>query len=583
MKKIAICLMVTVFFSVNLFAQGASKEKVIAVTAFKNLTGDKKYAWLEIGIADSIALKLRNVPDYIVIDRTNVDKIVNEINLGQSGLIDDKTAKQAGKALNADLLVVGNFQIYGKQVRISAKIVEVESHKVMRQVESTGSMMNIFALQDDIALKIINQSNIAITLDVKNKITQQYTQDVSAYEYYSKGNQYYYKTMYDEAIDMFNKAIKIDKHYSLAYAGLGKAYANLYWKKKNYANIVDDKLLDRSYEFSKKALSISPNLDEAILSMAKYYQNVDENKVKDKWDKCEELTKKAIDVNPNNGEAYFLMSRIYGYDDTKEEMYLHKAISKNQFIADAHNNLGIIYTTQGKYDMAIAAFDKAIEIEPEYKTAYMNKGVVYSRQGLHEKALDLYKVVVEKFPNYPLGLVNLGIGYRKLNQWDEAIKWFRKSVEVKPDYDFGWGEVAYYYLHKNDYKQAINYYKIALKYDAKGQYHLANIGYSYGELGQFNDAIKYLEQCANYHSDYAWPCGHLGWIYRYKLNNSSKALEWYRKALQREPGNSNFQKYVNELSSGGSTSSGGFNIKYSDDKTDGEKDKKGGDLKGIWA
>jgi TolB-like protein len=70
-RIITITIFLLIAFSGSLFA-----EKVIGVTAFQNLTGDKSINWLELGIPDSISHKLRNVKEYIVVDRTNVDKII---------------------------------------------------------------------------------------------------------------------------------------------------------------------------------------------------------------------------------------------------------------------------------------------------------------------------------------------------------------------------------------------------------------------------------------------------------------------------------------------------------------------------
>jgi len=409
-------------------------ETVIGVSAFTNLAGEKAVQWLEIGIADSVSHKLRNVRDYIVVERTNVDKIIHEVQLGQTGVLDDKKAKQAGKALGADIIVVGNFQKYGNRIRITAKLVEVESHKILKQVESTGVMDNIFELQDEIALKIIDQTNIKITADVKNRITENFTKNISAYEYYVKGmSNLLYQLNYLEAIKWFDKAIGVDKNYSLAYSGLGKAYSLRRWELKNYENRIDDSLLEKSYQNSRRALDLSPNLDEAHIALARYYQEVDDKKVPNKWKLCEAETRKAIEINPNNAEAYFLLSRIYGYNDAQEEKYLLISIEKNKFLTDAHNNLAVIYLDQKKLDLAEKYFKNTIEIDPEFKTGYMNLGVVYDRKGQLERALEMYQVVLKKYPTYILGLRNLGIGYRRLNRLDEAMAQFRKAVKVKSD------------------------------------------------------------------------------------------------------------------------------------------------------
>jgi tetratricopeptide (TPR) repeat protein len=533
---------------IALFSSSLFAEKVIGVSSFSNLTGDKTISWLEVGIADSVSYKLKNVQDYIVIDRMNVDKVLGEVQLGQSGLLDDAKAKKAGKALGADIIVVGNFMKAGNRIRINAKLVEVESHKILKQVQSDGVIDNIFELQDEIALKIINQTNISITLDVKNRITQNFTSSLSAYEYYVKGMEFTLKQLnYEKAMEMFNKAIDIDKNYSLAYAGLGKAYSLRYWELRNYANKLDPGLVENSFKYSKKALEISPNLDEAHLSLARYYQEADEARFPNKWRLCEDSTRKALEINPNNAEAYFLLSRIYGYDDAKEEEYLKTAIKKNNFLTDAHNNLGVIYLDQSKYDLAEDAFKKAVEIDPEFKTGYMNLGVVYDRKNMLEKALEMYKTVLLKYPDYPLGLINLGIGYRRLNKLDDAMEQFQKAVKVKPDYANAWSEIGYIYLLKYQYQDAIKNYLTSLKYDPKYRYSLANLGYCYAQTGQYDQAVKYLKQANDYHPDYAWPAGYLGWMYRYKMNNPASAKFWYGEALKRDPRNQDYQKNVTEL------------------------------------
>lgn len=553
-------LFMTIFlflFINNLFA-----EKTIGVSAFKNLTGDKSLTWLEVGIAESISAKLRNVKDYTVVDRINVDKVVSEISLNQSGLMDDKTAKKAGKAIGADIIVVGSFQKYGNQIRITASLVEVESHKILKQVIETGKMDDIFDLQDNIALKIISESEVRVTTEEKQKVVQKFTTNVSAYEYYVKGlENILTKLDYLKAIEMFNKAIEIDRNYSLAYAGLGKAYSLRSWELRNYYNKTDPSLMEKSFAASKKALEISPNLDEAHLALAKYYQEADEKKYPNKWRLCEEETRKALEINPNNGDALFLMSRIYAYDDAKEEDYLLQAIKKNGFLTDAYNNLGVIYLDAGRLDQAEQSFKKATEIDPEFKTGYMNLGVVYDRRNQLEKALEMYQIVLKKYPTYPLGLMNLGIGYRRLDKLNEAMDAFQRAVKVKPEYADVWGEIGYINLLLGDketakkntgransyYKEGIKNYLVSLKYDPKYKYSLANIGYCYTELGDYNTAISYLKKAAEYHPTYAWPCGHMGWIYRYKLKDNMSAKLWYAEAAKRDPNNSKFRQNLMEL------------------------------------
>jgi tetratricopeptide (TPR) repeat protein len=529
----------------------AYAAKTIGVTQFKNLTGDKEVEWLGVGIAESITQKLSRVKDYILIERINVDKIIGEIALGQTGVIDENSAKKAGKALGADIIIIGNYQKYSNQVKIIAKFVETESHKILKQAEARGVMDNIFDLQDEIALKLIQEDDVEISTYTKEKITKKYTTSITAYEYYVRGqDSILKKTDYDTAIEMFNKAVSIDRNYSLAYSGLGKAYSLKSWALRTYSSKTDKSLLEKAYTNSKKALELYPDLDEAHLSLSRFYQEADEDKYPDKWDLCEQEAKKAIEINPNNGEAYFVLSRRFGYDDKLEEQYLLQTLEKNRFIVDAHNNLGVVYLDRNELELAEKYFKSAVEIDPTFSTGYMNLGVVYDRRKEYTKALDMYKIVVEKYPRYIRGLLNLGIGYENLKQYDLALEQYTKAKKINPDDYEPWSKIAYIYVLRKDYKEAIKNYQKSLKLNGEYYYSLANIGYSYCEMEKYNEGIPYIEKAHNLNTGESWPATYLGWVYRYKKNDNAKAKYWYEETLKRDPNNSEAKTNLEELSQG---------------------------------
>ena len=133
MKKY-ISLVLAVFFLL-LFSVYVFAEQVIGVSSFTNLTGDKSMSWLEVGIAESVSYKLRNIQDYIVIDRVNVDKVVNEVQLGQSGLLDDTKASRQGPRRR--VLLSLEYMKSNNRIRINAKLIEVESHKILKRYRRT--------------------------------------------------------------------------------------------------------------------------------------------------------------------------------------------------------------------------------------------------------------------------------------------------------------------------------------------------------------------------------------------------------------------------------------------------------------
>ena len=58
----------------------------------------------------------------------------------------------------------------------------------------------------------------------------------------------------------------------------------------------------------------------------------------------------------------------------------NKAIELDPDDAIVYNNRGLLYKAQKKEDLALADFNKAIELNPKYVTAYTNRGSLYSDQ-----------------------------------------------------------------------------------------------------------------------------------------------------------------------------------------------------------
>ena len=72
----------------------------------------------------------------------------------------------------------------------------------------------------------------------------------------------------------------------------------------------------------------------------------------------------------------------------------------------AWSNKGAALFSQGKYDEAIASYDRAIEINPDYKQAWNNKGIVYFNMGKYSDAIVCYDRAIAIDPNYSEAIRN---------------------------------------------------------------------------------------------------------------------------------------------------------------------------------
>lgn len=99
------------------------------------------------------------------------------------------------------------------------------------------------------------------------------------------------------------------------------------------------------------------------------------------------------------------------------------------------NELGNSYTIAMKFDNAIEAYKKAIEMNPKFGQPYSNLGFIYYRLGKYEMAVTLYKKsidLLETPEDKALSWNRLGDAYRRLGDYGNALAAYQKSSEMEP-------------------------------------------------------------------------------------------------------------------------------------------------------
>jgi Tfp pilus assembly protein PilF len=105
--------------------------------------------------------------------------------------------------------------------------------------------------------------------------------------------------------------------------------------------------------------------------------------------------------------------------------------------ARAHTNLGVVYSLQGKFDLAIEECEKAIELEPEFGDSYNNLGSYLISLGREEEAIAWFeKAINVKDDNSNQGsYYNLGKIYEKKGEWLKALRYFNKAVTIDGNFE----------------------------------------------------------------------------------------------------------------------------------------------------
>jgi tetratricopeptide (TPR) repeat protein len=103
----------------------------------------------------------------------------------------------------------------------------------------------------------------------------------------------------------------------------------------------------------------------------------------------------------------------------------------------AHISLGLVYSIQGKYDLAIEECKKAIELDPNSGDAYNDLGTYMVKIGREEGAIYWFNKAIEVVSEDSccLSYYNLGKIYEKKGDWLKALRHFNKAISIDGTYD----------------------------------------------------------------------------------------------------------------------------------------------------
>jgi TolB-like protein len=148
-------LLLLAFASLAAAAPPAPPQGPVAVMPFRNLNGDPALDWLERGMAETLVSDLRASGKLQVVEREQVDRVLSELERQERQSPSDATATRVGRLVGARTLVLGSFQRAGRQVRINARFIAVETGEVLGTAKVTGLMERVFTLQDEVVARLL--------------------------------------------------------------------------------------------------------------------------------------------------------------------------------------------------------------------------------------------------------------------------------------------------------------------------------------------------------------------------------------------------------------------------------------------
>jgi signal transduction histidine kinase len=298
-----------------------------------------------------------------------------------------------------------------------------------------------------------------------------------------------------ECIESFSKAIELDPNYIEAYSRRGSAYFYIGELEKAGSDLeqvvrIDTLFRDALYNLGviyislkkwdnansvfQKQLELKPNDPDAI-----YYMALIDSQGKNQNSSAIEKIQKVLSIEPDHLNARFYLALLYArnrykepnyreeainqlltlitiyeefpdfedihsayfllgglYDDSSEDIDLaidvyEKGLAMADWSAEAHNNLGVLYSQKGWTDKAVYELREAIKLDPDYASPYYNLAKIYFYQRNEEIVRDFQSWIDEVSDDSAKILFNLSLAIMDIGRAEACESIYSRAHRIK--------------------------------------------------------------------------------------------------------------------------------------------------------
>ncbi len=391
----------------RVLAAVARKRKTVTVVHLKNLSSDSSWDYFCQGFTEEVINEVNRRTDLIISAQP------------ESSL--PKDIKEVFKRCRTDFVLTGSLMNWQNQIRLSLTVYGDRGGQVISTKKHEGPSEQLFSLLSQAAQDVAD-----ILADVTGSSAKELaatpSPDVSAYDYYLKGRNYYQTNKPEDLIfaeNMFKKALDIDPTLAIAHTGLADVYAFQYMAFYDHSSTK----IELAKKEAEMALEVNPNLPEAHRSLGRYYMFT-ANPVK-----AEKEYTKAIYINPKYAVGYRTLAWLKSSTGDLDEAlnWARKALELAPTDLETLLLLSLIHMDSRKYTLALATLQRATELGPDYGRAYYNLGSVYMKLGVPDLALENFLLAI-KYQGDPNSFIDAGYIYLLQKNYEVAKEMFKQSI-----------------------------------------------------------------------------------------------------------------------------------------------------------
>jgi tetratricopeptide (TPR) repeat protein len=244
----------------------------------------------------------------------------------------------------------------------------------------------------------------------------------------------------------------------------------------------------------------------------------------------------ALECDPWLAEAHNNLGILLAEGGMFDHAAAHyrKALDSNPRFAEAHNNLGVALAGSDDIDGAEEAYLNALLANPGYAEAHNNLGSLYRTRGDDQRAAEHFRNALAIRPGYAEAHNNLGICLKSAGQLDLAFDHFQKAVAVSPNLAEGRMHLGSMLLARGAHEDAAEHFLAVLRITPDNFDALVNLGRCRLELGHADHALDHFRAAIELRDDPVTALAGAGLALR-RLGRTDEAERHFRNALELKP------------------------------------------------
>jgi serine/threonine protein kinase/tetratricopeptide (TPR) repeat protein len=374
-------------------------KRTVAILGFKNQTGDAGLDYLRETIPNLLITSLEQSKHMRVASWQRLKDLFRQAGRDEAAVYDEEAGFEVCRKEGIEAVVVGFYSKAGETFVSDVKVLDVGTREVLKSASARGEGINsILRSQVDEISRAVSRGIGRPTLKVEMplpKIVDLTTNSMEAYNYFLRGRDDAENLYGSDAKKFLEKAIAMDPTFAVAYLYLSTAEFLL----------VDFKARDEALK-----------------------------KAKEFADKASEKERLYI-------EAEF--AGVIERDSQKKRRLLLDLTEKYPQEKYAHYELGSHYFSYERYSEAIAEFEKAVRLDPNYGPAFNMLGYTYAEAGDHEKAEAAFNRYIADNPGDANPIDSLAELFLRQGRLDQAESKYREALSLNPDFTSACSGLAY--------------------------------------------------------------------------------------------------------------------------------------------